>query len=193
MKASVRSKIKDSTQEVVYIKDIIDNLVITKNGKVNLIIQTTAVNFDLLAEYEQETKINAFAGLLNSLNFPIQILVLTHPVNIKSYVEYLKNELAKQENPKIRRQMEIYLYFVQNMIIQNDVLDKKFYIVVSYTHPFGNAKDKKTVSKILEQAKIYLYPKRDHILRLLNSMGLFGHQLTTDELIEMFYKIYNTT
>lgn len=191
MNKKLRAKIKDSTQDAIVIKDIVDDLVITKNGKVDLIIQTTAVNFDLLAEYEQESKINAFAGLLNSLNFNLQIVILTHPVNIKSYVDYLGEELKKQINPQIKRQMEIYMYFVQNMIIQNEVLDKKFYVVISYTHPFGPGDNQHSLNKILEQGKIYLYPKRDHVMRLLNTMGLFGHQLTTDELIEMYYKIYN--
>jgi hypothetical protein len=190
MKKTVRSKIKDSTQDAVLIKDIIDDLVLTKNGQVSLILQTTAVNFDLLAEHEQDNKIMAFAGLINSLTFPIEILVLTHPVNISNYIDYLNKNLSTQTDEKIKKQMSIYKYFVENMIVQNEVLDKKFYIVISYAYPLSTGGSAQ-MHRVLEQGKIYLYPKRDHILRQLNRMGLLGHQLTTDELIELFYNIYN--
>ena len=190
MKKTVRSKIKDSTQDAVLIKDIIDDLILTKNGQVSLVLQTTAVNFDLLAEHEQDNKIMAFAGLINSLTFPIEIIVLTHPVNISNYIEYLSKNLSTQSDEKIKKQMSIYKYFVEKMIVQNEVLDKKFYIVVSYKYPISAGNSAK-IQKVLEQGKIYLYPKRDHILRQLNRMGLLGHQLTTDELIELFYNIYN--
>jgi hypothetical protein len=46
-------------------------------------------------------------------------------------------------------------------------------------------------SQLLEKAKIFLFPKRDHILKQLNRMGLGGKQLTTKELITEFYTIYN--
>ena len=45
--------------------------------------------------------------------------------------------------------------------------------------------------QLLEKAKIFLYPKRDHILKQLGRMGLFGHQLTNKELIAELYTIYN--
>ena len=63
-----------STQDHLDIEDIKDDLAVCKNGQVSLVLETTAVNFDLLSEREQEAKILAFAQLLNSLNFYMQIL-----------------------------------------------------------------------------------------------------------------------
>ena len=107
----------------------------------------------------------------------------------------------------LKKQLDIYTNFVQNLIVENDVLDKNFFIVIPY-NPAGTlpttsvlpfSKNKTTqeeaqnaqLEQIVEKAKIFLYPKRDHILKQLGRMGLFGHQLTSKELISEFYTMYN--
>lgn len=207
MDANARARTTYSTQDHLEIRDVVDDLVITKSGSAALIIQTSAINFDLLAEYEQDGKIYAFAGLLNSLNFHIQIMIRTRRIDISNYVNYLKNQENTKMSDGLRKQLNIYTEFIQNLIVQNDVLDKNFFIVIPY-NPAGDIsksnilqskKNKEEVEKyqqmkqeqLIEKAKIFLYPKRDHILKQLGRMGLFGHQLTTRELITEFYTIYN--
>ena len=207
MDTQARARTISSTQDHLEVKDIVDDLVITKSGSVALVIQTSAINFDLLAEYEQDGKVYAFAGLLNSLNFHIQILIRTRRVDISNYVDYLKEQEKDSMSEGLRKQLRIYTEFIQNLIVQNDVLDKNFFIVVPFNPagevPVGNLiQSKKTreemeqhmqmkQDQLIEKAKIFLYPKRDHILKQLGRMGLFGHQLTTKELITEFYTMYN--
>lgn len=205
MDPKLRSKIKASTQDHLEVLDIVDDLVVTKNGAVSLLVQTNAVNFDLLSEYEQDNKIYAFAGLLNSLNFHIQILIKTQRIDITNYLDYLSNQLSRPMSEGLKQQMTIYRSFVENLIITNDVLDKKFFIVLPYNpaNPLSGAKLKKPKEganavmserhklQIVEQGRIYLYPKRDHILKQLGRMGLIGHQLENSELVQLFYEIYN--
>ena len=207
MDANARARTTASTQDHLEIKDIVDDLVITKSGTVAMVIQTSAINFDLLAEYEQDSKIFAFAGLLNSLNFHIQILIRTRRIDISNYVDYLKNQEKADMTPGLKKQLNIYTQFIQRLIIENDVLDKNFFLVIPYSPggsmPTANIlKSKKSKqeieqnmqmkqSQLLEKAKIFLFPKRDHILKQLNRMGLGGKQLTTKELITEFYTIYN--
>lgn len=207
MDANARARTTASTQDHLEIRDIVDDLVITKSGTVAMVIQTSAINFDLLAEYEQDSKIFAFAGLLNSLNFHIQILIRTRRIDISNYVSYLKNQERSDMTPGLKKQLNIYTQFIQRLIIENDVLDKNFFLVIPY-NPGGSVptanilKSKKSKqeieqnmqmkqSQLLEKAKIFLFPKRDHILKQLNRMGLGGKQLTTKELITEFYTIYN--
>ena len=207
MDTNARARTTASTQDHLEIKDIVDDLVITKGGSAAMVIQTSAINFDLLAEYEQDSKIFAFAGLLNSLNFHIQILIRTRRIDISNYVNYLKKQATRDMTPGLRKQLNIYTQFIQKIIIENDVLDKNFLLVIPY-NPIGSIptanilmskKSKQEIeqnaqmkqSQLLEKAKIFLYPKRDHILKQLNRMGLGGKQLTTKELIAEFYTIYN--
>src|SRR4030065_2326128 len=83
-----------STQEHLDIEDIRDNLIILKHGNAVFVLQTTAVNFDLLSESEQDAMIFAFAALVNSLTFPIQILIRSKRVDITNYLTRL--EAAKK-------------------------------------------------------------------------------------------------
>lgn len=207
MDKNARARTIASTQDHLEIKDIVDDLVITKGGGVAMVIQTSAINFDLLAEYEQDSKIFAFAGLLNSLNFHIQILIRTRRIDISNYINYLKNQGNRDITPGLRKQLNIYTQFIQRLIIENDVLDKNFFIVIPYNTGgsmptakiLKSKKSKQEIdqniqmkqSQLLEKAKIFLHPKRDHILKQLNRMGLGGKQLTTKELITEFYTIYN--
>jgi hypothetical protein len=207
MNAKDRARATASTQDHLEIRDIVDDLVITKSGSVAMVIQTNAINFDLLAEYEQDNKIFAFAGLLNSLNFHIQILIRTRRIDISNYVEYLKAQQKSSMSKGLQEMMEIYTQFIQNLIVQNNVLDKNFFIVIPYNPaaplPGANIFDAKKTKEeqesqtamkqeeLIEKAKIFLYPKRDHIVKQLGRMGLTGHQLTNQELITEFYTTYN--
>jgi len=202
-----RARAINSTQEHIEVKDIRDDLIVTKSGAVSMVIQTSAINFDLLAEYEQDNKIYAFAGLLNSLNFRIQILIRTRRIDITNYVEYLRSKGTDKMSEGLKKQLDIYTEFIQKLIVQNDVLDKSFYIIIPYspgaylpnTNIFKSKKDKEEQEKasqlqteqLIEKAKIFLQPKRDHVLKQLGRMGLIGHQLTTKELLTEIYTIYN--
>jgi hypothetical protein len=203
MDAKARARATETTQEHLEVKEIVDDLVLSQTGTAALVVQTTAVNFDLLSEYEQDNKIYAFAGLLNSLNFHIQILIRTQRIDITKYVDYLRAQNNKPMTEGLKKQLEIYTEFIQNLIVQNDVLDKKFYIVIPFNPTAsltstGILQTKKTEEtttlqkeKLVEQGKIFLYPKRDHVLKQLSRMGLMGHQLTNNELLQLFYDTYN--
>ncbi len=207
MDKKARARATASTQEHLSVREVMDDLILNKNGSVAMVIQTSSINFDLLAEYEQDNKIYAFAGLLNSLNFRIQILIRTRRIDITNYVDYLKSQKNKAMSEGLKRQLEIYTQFIGTLISENDVLDKSFFLIIPYspgvplpgTSILDAKKNKEKRDKykdmkkeqLVEKAKMYLYPKRDHLLKLLGRMGLFGHQLTNKELISEFYTLYN--
>lgn len=194
--------IRASTQEHLDIEDIREDLVILKDGSCCLILSVSAVNFGLLSEKEQEATIFAYAGLLNSLTFPIQILVRSQKKDVSSYLRLLQAQEEKQKNPKVKTQIAKYRAFIEATVKENNVLDKKFYIVIPFSTLELGVKGaapslvgKKTlpypIDYILDKAKNSLYPKRDHLIRQLNRLGLKTHQLTTAQLIDLFYRIYN--
>lgn len=191
-----------TTQDHLEIEDIKDDLVVCKNGQVSLVLETTAVNFDLLDEREQEAKILAFAALINSLNFYVQIRVRTEQTDTTNYLEDLQRRTETIKAPGLKRQMEVYMTFIRNLTVNTDVLDKRFFVAVSsfamaakrtsmLKKLFGKEDKITNIDKILENAKGNLYPKRDHLIKQLFRMGVFARQLTTDELIRLFYNYYN--
>jgi hypothetical protein len=192
-----------STQDHLDIEKILSDLIILKDGTFALVLQTTAVNFDLLSEPEQDAKITSFGQLLNSLNHSFQILIRTKTVNIGNYIDYLRSFEGKQISEGLKKQIGLYTRFVQNLIIKNEVLDKSFFIIIPYRtlgpikppNPLkqlkGDEKKNTDAEKYISQAQSYLFPKRDHIVKQLHRIGLQAHQLTTKELTELFYEIYN--
>ena len=193
------AKIKASTQEHLDIDDVIEDLVLLKTGWVALVISTTAVNFDLLSEAEQDATIYAYGALLNSLTFPIQILIRTKKADITSYFQSLSEAEQTQPNPDLKRQIQKYEDFIQATVQQKTVLEKEFYLVINFSPlelglrsaTFKKPQTKKSKIQLVTDAKSALFPKRDHLVKQLARLGLTARQLTTQELIELFYDIYN--
>jgi len=197
------SPIRASTQEFLEIEDVLDDIVLLRSGSAALILETTAVNFGLLSEEEQEALIYAYASLLNSLSFPLQVSILSKRMDISSYIEYVSGLEEKQRNPIIKDRLNRYREFILSIIKENRVLEKKFYLIISFSslelgikEAFSSSKKKKLPfpkDYIMSRVKTSLYPKRDHLLRQLGRIGLKGRQLTTQELAELYYNIYNPT
>ncbi len=196
-----------STQELIPIADITDNIVIYKNGGAALIMESTSLNFGLLNEREQKAVIASYAGLLNSFNFPVQIVVRSEKKDISTYMEFLTNASQKIKNQKLKNIMDDYMNFVQDAIKKRNVLSKKFYIVIPFSPyelgiskslsssflPSGGKNPKLPYPKsyVVRKAKISLFPKRDHLIRQAGRLGISLHQLNNDELINLFYQTYN--
>lgn len=201
MKNSSETKIKASTQGHLDIDDIVDDLVTLKSGWVALVLTVTAVNFDILSEAEQDATIYAYGALINSLSFPVQILIRSKKADITAYFHNLTEFAATLTNPDLKRQVGDYLEFLKSIVQQKTVLDKKFYLIIDFSplevkrgalggsrQVSAGAQNKK---QLLESAKYALAPKRDHLIKQLARLGLYARQLVTQELIELFYDIYN--
>ncbi len=196
--------IQASTQEHLDIEDTVDNLLILKDGAAAMIISTTAVNFGLLSEAEQDATIYAYAALLNSLTFPIQILIRSNRKDISAYVKLLADQEAHTPKTENKERIRKYRDFIQETVRERNVLDKKFYIIIPFfVLELGVAKSAAAIAKgprhtlpfpkdyIVSRAKVALEPKRDHLLHQLNRLGLKARQLTTRELIQLMFDIYN--
>lgn len=204
--APIDQAIKASTQEHLDIHTIKEHLVILKDGSAAMVLQTSAINFGLFSEEEQDAAIYGYAGLLNSLSFPIQILMRSTRKDITQYLEYVDEQIQKTRSQKIKEQIIKYRAFIKSLVKENRVLEKKFYIVIPYSlyevsisasnfNPFAKAPQKPAADDdyILNKAKLTLYPRRDHLIRQLARIGLQARQLNTQELVSMFYRIYNPT
>lgn len=200
------AEIKNSTQDHLDIEDIQDDLVIMKTGSVALVLETTAVNFDLLSEVEQDAMISAYGHLLNSLSFAIQVIIRSKKMDVTTYLQNLINLEEKQTNPFVQQKIKEYRSYISELVSKNEVLDKRFYVIIPYqeilltssgsgdplSFLFGTKK-KTTINKraILEKAKIDLKPKKEQLIKQFSGIGLRVRQLTTQELVELFYDIYN--
>jgi len=196
--------IRASTQSFTELETIGNDMVMFTDGSCAIAISATAVNFGLLSEKEQDAIIYAYAGLINSLSFPIQILIRTQHKDVTAYLKILEDSEKKQTNPKLASSIHSYRQFVAATVKEKDVLDKKFYIVIPFSYlelgasanillKGGNKTSGLPFPKpyIFERALTVLTPKKDHIVRLLNRIGLQAKQLTNTQLTRLFFEIYN--
>jgi hypothetical protein len=181
-----------TSQTFLPIDDIRKDLVFLKDGSVAVVLQTGAVNFDLLSDREQLSIIDTFAGLLNSLSFSIQIVIRSKRLDISNYLELLKGAEKNQTNPLLRQMMERYRAFISRTIKENEVLDKQFYIVIQASY-LEMGMIKSSATKDPKKALTILIPRRDHMIRQFGRIGLKLTQLNTEKLINLFYDIYNQT
>ncbi len=185
--------ITQPTQDILEVVDIVNDLLITKNGTVCLILKTSSVNFDLLSEDEQDIKIMSFGSMVNSLDFQLQILIETKKINISKYADFLDELDTPDLSAGLKRHFTIYKQFIRNLITNKEILDKRFMIVIPYRT--ATNVDKNTTMdekvKIIQNSTSYLYPKKYHIIKMLKGMGLDGEQMSTTEIAKYLYSIYN--
>ncbi len=186
------------TQKFIEIVDIVDDVVILSGGYACSVIEVKATNFALLSAEEQDAKIYAYAALLNSLSFAIQIVIRSKRLDVSSYLKLLDEERAKTQNSSLAKQMALYQNFVQELVKVNTVLDKKFYLVISYSSlEKGIVGAKEAVgpasadSSFVLGAKTSLHSKTESLHSQLDRIGLKAETLTKEDLTRLFYDIFN--
>lgn len=195
---------QSTTQLFLDLYDITNDLIILGDGAASLVISVSAMNFGLLSENEQDATIYAYAALLNSLSFPIEIVIRSQPKDVTGYLKRIQDQEQRTTNPIYRQKIQEYRTFVESLVQDQNVLDKKFYIVIPLSAvemglttqsvvPGAKSKSISSFEKnyIIEKAKTNLIPRKDHLIDQLARIGLYSRQLNTQELIQMLYSSYN--
>lgn len=194
-----------STQQSIPIAGVKDGIMILKDGSYRMILQVSAVNFALKSEQEQNSLIFQYQSFLNSLHFPVEIVIRSRRLDLNPYLEKIKKASETSINELIKVQIGDYVDFVSKLIGLANIMKKTFYLVVPFdpinikklnvfdslfakTQTFDHLKvtdtDFKTYTDQLGQ-------RASIIASGLASMGLHCLQLSTEEIIELFYQIYN--
>ncbi|MBI2634546.1 hypothetical protein HYW82_02685 [Candidatus Peregrinibacteria bacterium] len=197
-----------STQTNLRIGEIRDNVVVLKNGGLRAVLKTSSINFNLKSEQEQNAIIRAYQGFLNSLEFPIQILVRSKRLDIDNYIDQVKKLGEKQTNRLLQDQTFEYAAYIGRLVEYADIMEKEFYVVVQYDPgrvlstskiqaffqrlaPKDSYSDIKRRHNEFEQLKKSLNQRVNIVRSGLESCGLKVDELDTMNLIELFYKSYN--
>lgn len=185
-----------STQAFTEILEIREDTVLMRGGNACLIVELQAVNFALLSAEEQDAKVYGYAGLLNSLSFPVQILMRSKQVNILPYVDSLGEAAAHASNPKLAQNISQYQSFVKDLVTSTTVLDKQFYFVISYSlleEGVGNiTKFSGTdIDDFFTRAHAGLKTKAESLLTQIDRMNLRAKVVSGDNLIKLFRDVYN--
>lgn len=193
-----------ATQKMLDISEIRDGCVVMRDGTLRIVLLVSSINFALKSEEEQEAMIGSYVGFLNTLDFPLQIVIQSRKLNVESYLEQLKQSEKEQTNELLKIQIADYRNFVGELIDMGEIMSKRFFVVVHYD-PL--AKKKKFMDRITElfapifsirleeeqfkKKKSEMMMRVDQIINGLMGMGLTAVPLDTQGLIELYYDVYN--
>jgi type IV secretory pathway VirB4 component len=198
------NKPTSSTQSFLDIAEIKEGTVVLKDGSLRAIVVVSATNFSLKSAEEQNALIGSYQSLLNSLDFPVQILMQSRRLDINSYLEKMRGIMQQQTNELLRLQTQEYIEYISKLIEFASIMNKTFYIVIPYSveavktnflsrlgilfNPAGNIKLQK---EDFEKHRETLAQRVDQVSGELAGMGLRTISLNTEELVELMYNSYN--
>ena len=195
--AKTARRITNTTQRFIEIQDIQDDIVYLTGGYACLVIEVKASNFSLLSAEEQDAKLFTYAALLNSLSFSVQVVIRSKRIDITNYLEDLGEEARRTQNPLLSQQIILYRNFIQELVKVETVLDKKFYIVIPFSSlEKGVLGAKSAVKSTVDEnfaaaASANLHSKAESLHSQLQRLNLKAKTLEKDDLIRVYYDIFN--
>ncbi|MEI6296753.1 MAG: hypothetical protein WCO84_03860 [bacterium] len=203
-----------STQDFVPVDKIHDGIVVLKDGTMLVVFMCSSLNFALKSADEQQAVIMQYQNFLNSLDFTVQILVQSRRLDIKPYLNSLNDRMSLQSNDLLKIQLKEYINFIRNFTEGVNIMEKSFYVVVPYqpmtfiqpgstssgilssiTGFFGKSENKMAEKKqellTFEENRSQLEQRAGVVSQGLSRTGVRTVALGTEELIELFYRIFN--
>jgi hypothetical protein len=195
---------KASTLDFLEIAEIRDSVAILKESEMRAVVAVSSANFALKSYEEQNKIIGAFQGILNSIDFPIQIVLQSRKLDLNTYLDKLKNLEYQQKNDLLRVKMQEYVSYIESLLNEYNIMNKDFYVVVGF-EPIKVKDDVLTqIRKIFQPVKYIkmdreefltnrkqLMSRVDNIASKLSSLDLKTEVLNTEMLIALYYNSYN--
>lgn len=196
-----------NTQRYLPFAEIKNDTVLMKNGGLRAVLEIEPLNFNLKSETEQQGIIVGYESFINTIIFPLQIVITSSRVNIEPYIDHIHEQSTKQKNQLLKEQTIAYATFVEKIVELADIMQKKFYVIV----PLDDVPKKKngfgqlmnwlnvddTLIKALQRNQKFsgqlnrLKERIDLVESGLKNIGLGVRRLKTIELIQLYYHLYN--
>jgi len=193
-----------STQAYLDIKEIKEGVVVMKDGSLRAVLVVSSVNFSLKSGDEQNALVASYQNFLNSLEFPIQILMQSRKLDIHGYLDKMRAIMQQQTNELLRMQTQEYIEYVAKLIEFASIMNKTFYVVVPLTAGAGQtgfmakfmnlmspAREVSLHQTDFEKSREELTKRVNQVAGSMGSMGLKTIVLKTEELVELMYNSYN--
>ncbi len=198
-----------ATQEFVPIKEVRDGVVILKDGGMRGVLLASSLNFSLKADDERNAIIMQFQDFLNSLDFGIQVSIQSRRLDIRPYIALLEDRYKEQMNDLMKIQTREYIDFIKKFTETTSIMTKSFFVVVPYDPALINikggatgavtglfrkknsAEEQRDKKENFEENRTQLEQRVSVVEQGLSRCGIRVARLGTEEVIELFYKIFN--
>ena len=181
MPTLMKSSRKASSRRQIDIKGVKDNVLLLPNNQYRIVLEASSLNFELKSEAEQDALIDTYESFLNSLPCPLQVLVRIRELDMSKYLADLEAKYSAEDEQVYKDQLQNYSEFVRDLVEDNKILSRRFYIVL----PYGSKEDD------FETAKERLILNADLVMKGLARMGMQTRQLPSLEILDLFHAFYN--
>lgn len=197
-----------TTQDFVPIREIRDGVVILKDGSMRALVLASSLNFALKSADEQNSIILQFQNFLNSLDFSVQIFIQSKKLDIRPYIALLEGRYKEQNTELMKIQTREYIEFIKTFVENSNIMTKSFFIVIPYS-PAAISASKNPLSNILnnkakaegskqmianaefDEYRSQLEQRVGVVEQGLVRCGIRVAELGTEEVVELYYKIFN--
>lgn len=198
----INPKSAAASQNFIEIEDIKEDIVVLKGGQIRAILMCSSINFDLKSQDEQKAIIFQFQNFLNGLDFPFQFLIHSRKLSVDNYLKTLEDMEKEQTLELLKIQTREYMEFIKSFVEMQNIMTKIFYVIIPYgggleeqegffSKLFGSKKNESAKKEDFSQKKQQLWQRVDNTLVGLKSFGIKAIPLKNEELIELFFKLYN--
>lgn len=198
-----------AAQNFLTIDTIREDIIVLKDGGIRAVLMCSSLNFALKSTDEQDAITFQYQNFLNSLDFPIQFVIHSRRLNIAPYLETLQERRKEQENELLKIQVAEYIEFIKTFVNMTKIMSKTFYVVIPFMPPiierggllralassigFGKKGASETSQGTFEEYKTQLWQRVETVVAGLQRFGIRAAPLDTEEVIELFYGLYNPT
>ncbi len=198
------SQTSKTTQDFVPIQEIRDGIVVLKDGSLRSLVLASSLNFALKSSDEQGAIISQFQNFLNSLDFAVQIFIQSKRLDIRPYIALLEERYKEQVTELMKIQTREYIEFIKTFVDNSSIMTKSFFIVIPYSpasisstkNPISNYMRRDESEKVLaneqfEEYRSQLEQRTGVVEQGLVRCGIRVAELGTEEVVELYYKIFN--
>jgi type IV secretory pathway VirB4 component len=178
-----KSKQKTTSRRQIQIKEVKDGVITLPNNQYRAVLETSSINFELKSEAEQDVIIDSFQNFLNSLSFPVQILVRVREIDIDQYIEQILVKKDKEKEEAYKTQIQNYAEFIRNLVSGNKILARHFYFVIAFV-PDDRKQD-------FDLTREQIRNREDIVVKGLEKIGMKVNNLDSLQVLQLFYNFYN--
>lgn len=193
---------QSSTQQFLAISQIKEGIIVLKSQALRGVLMVSSLNFALKSDDEQKAIIYQFQNFLNSLDFSTQFLIQSRRLNITGYLEKIKELETEQKNELLKIQISEYYNFIKNLVGAGTIMNKSFFVIVPFslfealgpaagTRLFKRKVERALTEEEFQRCKSQLWQRIEFVALGLRRCGLKAVPLTTEELIELFWRTHH--
>src|SRR3990167_4137638 len=156
------TKQQQSTQRYLDVSEVRDDVIVLNDGGVRAILMVSSVNFALKSQEEQEAIVYGYQSFLNSVDFPMQMVIQSRVLNIKTYLDMLQEREKYQTNELLRIQTQQYREYIQQLIQISNIMDKNFYVTIPF-HPLESKEETffSRIGKVFQPTRVIATSRRE--------------------------------